>query len=231
MEDVLGKTWQLTELKEKGYVKADLRLTELAYERTDDEARQERVETSHLLDLNDGTVYRAISYRPFKGMKLIPEQPSYPQPLRVAEAVVYPGFLNRRIRWEKGTEQAEEQKPAHLKSAYAVAKPDFKSAIDAFKQQMKHPLAPREAVMLLRCERIGHVGDRVVMEDKGGARLVAVDRRTDYSNVANLVRAAGMLNKDHPAVLARLFLRPAENAIVAEPLAALTPQHHLRLGL
>jgi hypothetical protein len=231
MEDVLGKAWQLTELKEKGYVKADLRLLELAYERTDDEARMERVEISHLLDLTEGAIYQAIAFRPSARLKYVAEQPSYTQPLRVAEAVVYPGFINRRVRWEKGIEQPEEQKPAHLKSAYAAAKADFKSAIEAFKQQMKHPLAPREAVMLLRCERVGHVGDRVVMEDRTGARLLAVDRRSDYSNVANLVRAAGMLNKDHPAVLVRLFLRPAENALVAEPLAALTPQHHLRLGI
>jgi hypothetical protein len=40
-----------------------------------------------------------------------------------------------------------------------------------------------------------------------------------------------MLGKDHPAVLARLFVLPVPNTIVAYPLAALTPKHHLRLGL
>ena len=231
MEDVLGKNWQLTELKEKGYVKSNLNLLELAYERLDDHAREQRIETSHLVELNDGSLYQAITYRPFKAMKQIAEQPSFVQPFTLTEAVVFPGFLNRRVRWEKGADRGEELKPAHLKQAYGTAKAEFKTALDAFKQQMKHPLAPREAVMLLRCERIGHVGDKVVLEDASGARLVAADRRKDYSSVANLVRAAGMLGKDRPAVLVRLFLRPVENAIVAEPLAALTTQHHLRLGL
>src|SRR5262249_38722948 len=156
--------------------------------------------------LNDGAVYQAIAYRPFKGMNQIPEQPSYNQPLKVAEAAVYPGFLNRRVRWDRSAEQAQELKSAHLAKAYAAARPDFKGALDAFRQQMKHPLAPREAVVLVRCERLGRVGEKVVAEDAGGARIVAVDRRKDYSNVANLVRAGGMLGNDRPALLARLFV-------------------------
>jgi hypothetical protein len=231
IEEVLGKTWQLSELREKGYFQTNLSLLELAYERVDDEARQERVETSYLVGLNDGKVYQAIAYRPFKGMKLIPEQPSYMQPLGVSEAAVYPGFINRRVRWEKGAEKAEELKPAHLRKAYAAAREELKPVLDEYRQQLKHPLAPREAVVLLRCERVGKVGEKVVLEDRAGARIEAADQRKDYSNVANLVRAAGMLGKDRPAVLARLFVLPLPNTIVAYPLAALTPKHHLRLGL
>jgi hypothetical protein len=40
-----------------------------------------------------------------------------------------------------------------------------------------------------------------------------------------------MLGSDRPAVLVRLFVQPLTNTIVAEPLAILTPKHHLRLGL
>jgi len=231
IEDVLGKSWQLVELREKGYFKDNLSLMELAFERSDDEARQQRIEISHLLELEDGAVYQAITYRPFKGMNQIAEQPSYSLPLQVAEAAVYPGFLNRRVRWEKGAEQSEELKPAHLKKAYEASKPDFKAALDAFRGQLKHPLAPREAVVLLRCERLGKIGDKVVLEDKASVRIEAADGRKDYSNVANLVRAGGMLGGDRPALLARLFVRPVANTIVAMPLAMLTPKHHLRLGL
>ena len=99
-----------------------------------------------------------------------------------------------------------------------------------FRKQLKHPLAPREAVVWVRCQMIGKVGERVVAEDVKGARIEAVDRKKDYSNVANLVRAAGELRKQ-PALLARLYVLPLPNTIVAEPLALLTPEKHLRLGL
>jgi hypothetical protein len=231
IEDVLGKVWQLTELRDKGYWKTNLSLLELAYERIDDEARQQRVEFSHLIELNDGSIYQAITYRPFKGMKQIPEQPSYTQPLQIAEAGVYPGFLNRRLRWDKGVEQAEDLQPAHLHKAYDRARPEFKAALDAFRQQLKHPLAPRQAVVPLRCEKIGKVNEAVVLEDAAGTRIQAADQRRDYSNVANLVRAAGMLGQERPALLARLFVMPVSNTVVAYPLALLTAKHHLRLGL
>jgi hypothetical protein len=231
IEDVLGKTWQLAELREKGCVKANVEFIELAFERSDDDARGERVEISHLLAPSEGSIYQAIAYRPFRGLNQIPEQPSYSQPFLVSEVAVYPGFLNRRVRWEKGAEQVHELRPGDLQRAYATARPQFKSVLDEFRQQLKHPLAPREAVMFIRCERIGRVGDRVVAEDSAGVRLEMIDRRSDYSNVANLVRAGGMPGMAKPALLARLLVSPAANSIVAEPLALLTAEHHLRLGL
>jgi hypothetical protein len=231
IEDVLGKTWQLAELKDKGYTQANLTLFELAYERTDDEARQQRIEISNLIDLGSGTIYQGISYRPFKGLNQIPEQPSFTTPISVGEAAIYPGFINRRIRWEKGVEQLIESGGSKLDTIYNLAKPDFKLVLEAFRAQLKHPLSPREAVALVRCERIGKVGEKVVIEDAAGTRIEALDKRKDYSNVANLVRAAGMLGKDSPAILIRLFLLPLPNTIAALPLAALTSKHHLRLGL
>lgn len=225
IEEVLGKAWQLSELKEKGYVRENLTLLELAYERTDDPAREERVETSHLLELTDGTVYQAIAYRPFRGMNQIAGQPSYAQTLSIREAAVYPGFLNRRVRWEKGAELSHPVGPAELRKAYHVAAAAFEPVLAAFRQQLKHLLAPREAVVLVRCQNIGRVGERTMVEDAKGARIgLAGD-----THGANLVRVAGMLHQ--PAVLLRLFVNPLTNTITAQPLAALTNEHHLRLGL
>src|SRR5262249_23786448 len=71
VEDVCGRVGQRRERKKKGYWKPGLSLWELAYERLDDEARQQRVETSHLIEMGDGSICQAITYRPFKGMKQI----------------------------------------------------------------------------------------------------------------------------------------------------------------
>jgi hypothetical protein len=232
IEEVLGRPWQMQELKDKGYWKTDLSLLELAYERTDDDSRQQRIEVSNLVDLQSGDILQSIAYRPYKGLNQIPEQTSYLAPLTVAEAAVYPGFQNRRVRWEKGAETIGRASPESLEAAYNLAVPDFGAVLDAFRDQLKHPLAPREGVFLLQCERVGRIGERaVVLEDASGARLEAADRRKDYSNAANLVRAMAMLGREKPAVLVRLFVQSQSNTIVALPLAALTTKHHLRLGL
>jgi hypothetical protein len=232
IEDVLGRQWQLSDLKDKGYWKEGLSLLELAYERTDDDSRQQRVETSNLIDLNTGDVLQAVAHRPYKGLNPVPDQPSYAAPLTIAEAAIYPGFLNRRVRWDKTAESIGRMTPETLEAAYNLAVPDVGAVIDAFKDQLRHPLAPRDTVVLLQCEHVGRIGDRaVVLEDSAGNRVEAADRRKDYSNAANLVRAMGMLGRDKPAVLVRLFVQPLANTIGALPLAALTAKHHLRLGL
>lgn len=229
VEEVLGKAWQLTELKEKGYTRKDISLLELAYERKDDQAREERIETSHLIDLQDGKVLRAVTYRPYRGMKYIPEQPSYQEVLQISETVVYPGFINRRVRWEKDCEKNRIVQSADLARAYQHALPSLTEVLTTFRQQLKHPLAPREAMVLIRCQRVGQIGSRVVVEDVKGARLEMMDHRADYSNVANLVRAAGMIPV--PALLVKLSVQPLTNVIVGEPHAALSEQVHLRLGV
>lgn len=251
MESILGRTWKLTDLKEHGYWGSNLKLIELAYERYDDQARAQRIEISHLLELNDGRCMQAVAYRPFKGMQYIAEQPSYNQVLTISEGAIYPGYLNRRVRWDKAAESASDVTRADLKLAYSKALPDFKPALDALKQQMKHPLAPREAVCLVQVSKVGPVGDQIVIEDSKGLRIEATNRPRDDApldarrrraarkrkastpepvNLDCLQRAAGEFAGKKPALLLRVYLLPVAARIVAEPLALLTPDTHLRLG-
>jgi hypothetical protein len=230
MEEVLGKAWQLGELREKGYFREGLGFLELAWEKWDDQGRQERIEMAHLVELNEGKVYQAIAYRPFKALKQGSGQASYQKPLQVKEAAVYPGFANRRVRWDPAAESAQPLSPAVLKKAYGFAAPEFEPVLAEFRKQLKHPLAPREMVVLLRCQKIGRVGECVALQDTKGARIEAADRFSGDYTVANLVRAAGELRKQ-PALLARLFVRPLTGAIVAQPLALLSPEKNLRLGI
>jgi hypothetical protein len=232
IEDAVGKTWQLAELRAKGCFVENLSLFELAFERIDEEARQQRVEVSNLMDMGSGAVHQASVFRPFKGLSQVPEQTSYMWPLTVSEAAICPGFVNRRIRWEKGIEQLIENPPSdHLAKAYALAKDDFNGALEEFRSQLKHPLAPREAVFFLHCARIGRIGDRVAIQDDTGVRIELKDRRKDFSNVSNLVRAMGMMGKDKPALLVRLYMLPLANTVLGLPLAAVSPKNHLRLGV
>jgi hypothetical protein len=230
VEEVLGKSWQLKELRARGHFRRDLALLELAYERFDDEVTDLRVEVSFLVGLADGAVFRAVNYRPRRALLHTRELPSYTQPLQLSEAAIYPGFLTRRIRWAPEAEHLLPPRLAVLRQVHGLARPDFARVLADLRRQIKHPLAPREAVVLLRCQLIGTVGDRVVLVDGQGNRLEAAERRSEYSHVANLCRAGGELC-DEPALLARLFVRPGDGAVVAQPLALVSPGKHLRLGI
>jgi len=228
MEHILGRTWQSHELKTRNLVLFDLTLMELAFERIDDEARQQRLEISNLLDLADGTIRQAITYRPFKGLGSIPEQTSWQTPIFVREAVHYPGFVNRRISWE---DESEDPREPDLAKARSLAKKSIAEAVDDFRTQLKHPLAPREMVVLIQTAKIGESAKTVVIEDERGARLTLADRTKDYSPLSNFRRAAGMASMKSPAVLVRLFLQPLTGNVVGVPLALLNAEKHIRVGI
>jgi hypothetical protein len=230
VEEVLGKSWRLSELRARGYFRQDLTLMELAYERFDDSVTDLRIEVSFLINLSDGTIFRAVNYRPRKVLAQTRELPSFRQLVHLREAAVYPGFLTRRIRWEPEAQELRPFQPTILPHIHSLARLDFARVLSDFRRQIRHPLAPREAVVLLRCQLIGTLRDRVVLVDSQGQRLEAVDRRSDYSHVDSLCLAGGEL-RDQPALLARLFVRAEDSAIVAQPLALLSPAKHLRLGI
>lgn len=230
LDEALGKNWRLDELRARGDFRKDLHLLELAHERFEDEVTDLRIEVGFLLDLNEGAVFRAVNYRPRKVLDRTPELPSYTGPIFLPEAAIYPGFLTRRVRWEAGTEERLPAHPDSFRLAHSLAQPDFARVLTDFRKQIKNPLAPREAVVLLRCQLIGTLGERVVVVDAQDNRLETADRRMGYSHVDNLRRAGGEL-RQQPALLARLFLRPHDSVIVAQPLALLSPEKHLRLGV
>lgn len=231
IEQVLGHAWQLTELREKGYCRHDLRLLELAYSRLNNFAREERHEISYLLDLKEGNVYRAVTYRPWRSLKFVPEQPSYSEVLRIKEAAIYPGFGTPRIRWEKNLEETEPVNSGILQTAYSLAAKSFESVVSDFRKGRKNPLANEESVGIywVQCAAIGLAGEYLVLEDSEGNRLRPVGEAGNLdANYMNLYRAGSMLHK--PAVLIRIDCFDS-NGIYVEALAVLTPEVHLRLGV
>ena len=136
-------------------------------------------------------------------MAYVPEQPSFSGPIHLTKAVAYPGFLNRRLKWQDGALSELPADDDSLARVLEVARPTFKEALDAFKAQIKNPLAPREALVLVRAEKLGTVHGRFVIEDAAGTRIPMSDTTNafgfEYSNVANLRRAAGMFADAKPA--------------------------------
>ncbi len=226
VEDLLGRIWELAALKGAGYWKQNLDLFELADERYKDHVRQERIEQSWLLDLSDGAIYVDRKFRPLAALDKVGEKPSYERPLTIDEAGVYPGFVNRRVRWElKSYHERPTTTPDDFNRLHKVALPAVDVALAKYKEQIKNPLAPDEAVLLLRVADIQRTEDALVAIDEGGGKLVLKDSPiTRYRSTNNLEMAVGAsLENDrlrHPAsLLVRLYLGLDDDAIYGQPLA------------
>lgn len=237
VEDLLGKVWELPELKARGYARQNLELFELADERYLDNVRQERVEQGYLLDLKDGSIYVDRKFRPMAALDRIPEKPSYEKPFTVTEAGVYPGFINRRVRWELAALKSRKLEAEDFARIHAAAAPAFEVAIARYKEQIKNPLGPDEAMVLVRIKDVTKAAGGLVASDDKGHKLVLRDSPlARYRSTNNLEMAAGAVLQDGRLVtpaslLLRLYRGLADEAIYGQPFALVLGQSHIRLGM
>jgi uncharacterized Zn finger protein len=237
VEDLLGNVWELAGLKAAGYWKQNLDLFELADERFVDRVRAERFEQGFMLDLNDGTVYVERKFRPLAAIDRVPEKASYEKPFLLTDVGVYPGFVNRRIRWELGAFKSRRVEANDFQRIHKVALPTIEAAVARLKEQIKNPLAPDDAVALLKIADVQKAGDALVAIDDKGSKLVLRDSPiARYRSTNNLEMAAGAaLNngklKQPASLLLRLYVGLADELIYGQPLALVVGDQHIRLGM
>lgn len=239
VEDLLGNVWDLAGLRAAGYWKQNLELFELADERFVDHVRAERWEQGFLVDLNDGTVYVERKFRPIAALDRVPEKASYEKPFTLSDAGVYPGFVNRRLRWELGAFKSRRVEANDFVRLHKVALPTIEAAVARVKEQVKNPLAPDDAVVLLQLADIQKAPDALIAIDQKGATLDLRDSPiARYRSLNNLEMAAGAALdgntgklKGPASLLVRLYLGLADEMIHGQPLALVVGDQHLRLGL
>jgi uncharacterized Zn finger protein len=236
IEDLLGHVWELAALKAKGAVRQNLRLFELADERYRDAVREERVEQGFLLDLDQGHIVVDRKFRPFVALDKIKEKDSYEKPITIAEAGIYPGFVNRRVRWEIAALVSRPVEAADFAAIHAAARPTLDAAIATYKEQIRNPLAPDDAVVLLRAADIRTAGEHLAVVDAKGAALVLRDSPLARYRTTNILAMAAGAQLDQGALrqpaslLVRLYLGLDDDAIYGQPLALVVGTTHIRLG-
>lgn len=234
VELLLGRVWQLPQLKEAGYWTSARKLLELAHESHDDPLLEMVSATGYLLDLDDGSIHVEVTPLPYKALQFGGKlRMSRQGVLEIKEAALYPGEVaNRRIRWnEKDPEACHERarEAADYAKLHGHAK-TVEQAIKAYRDQIKNPLSPQEAVFLIKAARFGMVGEQPVLEDSAGGRLAFRDpREAIYPTTRNLAQAAGAFGPGTVAV--RLWFDLGERAVFGQALALIVGDKHLRLGL
>jgi hypothetical protein len=241
VEDLLGQVWDLATLKARGWWKQGVTLFELADERWRDGVREERIEQGWLLDLGSAPGAAEIHvdrrYRPFAALDRIKEKDSFETPIAIAEMGIYPGFINRRVRWEVSALASRQAAAADFAAIHAAALPTLEAALARHKEQLRNPLASDEAVLLVRAAGIVRTDAGLALIDAAGAALSLRDGPlARFRTVNNLAQAAGGHQRDgalrQPAsLLVRLYLGLDDEAVHGQPLALVAGDHHIRLGM
>lgn len=227
--EALGGVWRLEDLRAIGSYRENVRLIQLSFDVSYDEAKKEYVERGFWLDLDQGSIGQTLNYRPVKALKYVKADDSCFDILEIPVLYEYPGELNKRIRWDGCTTRAatsEEMKKIPLLAVSGIAE-----AVKTAKGQMKNTLLPKYIPSLIPVGQIGIVGDSAVLEDPAGNRIVLRDRKEDGADHVSVDRLKA-LPMDMPAgsaVFGLVFYDAADHRICLHPYSVVTSDRMIRL--
>lgn len=227
--EALGGVWRLEDLRAIGAYRENVKLIQLSFDVSYDEAKKEYVERGFWLDLERGIIGQTLNYRPLKALKYVKADNSCFDVVEIPALYEYPGELNRRIRWDGCATRAATE--AEKKRIPTLAASGIADAVKTAKGQMKNTLLPKYIPALLPIGRIGAAGDCLVLEDPAGSRIVLRDRREDGEDHASVHRMQALPTKisSGSALFGLVFYDERDHRICVHPYSIVTPDEVIRL--
>ena len=227
--EALGGIWKLEDLRTIGSFREHVRLVQLSFDVSFDQAKKEYVERGWWVDLDSGDIFQTLNLRPMKALKYVKGEDSRFGVLEVPELYIYPGEGDRRVRWESASARTlTEEEGAALPR---LAQPDLAAAVKLVKGVIKNTLAPKFLAVLVPIGQLGKIGDAFVLEDPAGGRIVLRDRSEDGADHASTARLA-MLPGAVPAgsaLFGLMFYDEGDRSLCLHPYSVVTPDQIIRL--
>ncbi len=227
--EALGGIWRSEDLRNLGLVRQNVKLVQLSFDVSLDEAKQEYVERAFWIDIDTGTIYHTLNLRPVRALKYVKASDSCFNLLEVAELLIYPGGLNRRVRWEECAEYPLDDKiKLHLPT---LAEENIAVAVKKAKGQFKNTLFPKYVPVLLPIEQIAYIDERPILIDHVGNRLAIRQYRTSdqkYDAITSLKHFPLPIDSSC-AAFGLLFYDSSDYSICFCPYSIVTPQQIVRL--
>lgn len=225
IEEWLGHTWQLAELKELGLVRQEASLAQLSFSSSRHDARKEYIDEGIWVDLANGELFCTKNYRPFKALKHVKEEDSIMEVLGTNELFIYPGEGIRRVRWN---EYIFLGKP-DLALVKGFARESVADVVKEAKNLLKLPLADKNPIAFVAFERIGMADGEWQLEDRQGQRLSLVDGPEEGSKSLGLLKLLPERYTRNGSMVVRFYADLLTGRLGAQPLAIITEDRHIRL--
>lgn len=227
--EALGGVWTLEELRAIGAFRENARLVQLSFDVSLDEAKREYVERGWWIDLDTGDILQTRNLRPLKALKYVKGEDSRFGLLEVPALYLYPGEGNRRIRWESAAPRPLT--PEEQAALPALARPDLAAAVKLTKGVIKNTLASKYLAVLVPIGRLGRVGERFVLEDPAGDRIVLRNRPEEGPDHACAARLAALPGEvpAGSALFGLMFCDEGDRSLCLHPYSVVTPDRVVRL--
>ncbi|MGM9998325.1 MAG: SWIM zinc finger family protein [Candidatus Bruticola sp.] len=227
--EALGGIWRSEDLHNLGLVCKNVRLVQLSFDISFDEIKKEYIERSFWIDIDKGTVYHTLNLRPLKALKHIKASDSCTKLLEIPELLIYPGALDRRVRWE--TCQEHNLTESMISCLPKLAEDSIASAVKKAKGQFKNTLSPKYLPVLLPVSYLADVNGALIIVDKAGNRIEVrsypeVD--STYDTLLSLRHCPFQIT-DECAVFGLLFYNDKDCSICFYPYSIITQTKIVRL--
>lgn len=212
--EAIGFTWQLSQLKEIGLCRQNAELVELSFDIDYDDARKEYIDTGWWIDLQTGEISKKENFRPLKALKYVKQDDTCFDVVMTPELYLYPGDINRRIRWDSF--DIRKITGSDIKKIIDFAAGDINALLKSVKNYIKNPLSPDMVTVIFKYESIVSDGDRL------------------YAKCADVFVELDDIAKENLTVLPEADVMTAQihvknGVIYARPLSLITQNQIIRL--
>lgn len=221
----MGGIWKLSQLKELGLFRENTSLLQLAFTVVNDAPHKAEVDTGYWIDLDTAEIFRTENIRPYKASKYIKSEDSSFDRYNVNELYLYPGSMNRRVRWEsaEGTAAAEND----YRHVISLADETISAAVKKAKNELKNTLSRPYAAVLIKFDSIEYADDGHGVL-KCGDETITLRKCNDFpSALPSLKMIAGSLSGG--AVFGGLFYEACEHRFYFSPFSFVTESDIIRL--
>jgi SWIM zinc finger len=225
----LGHAWQLSELEALGCFEPDASLVQLSFACETNRARAQFIDRGIWVHLESGRLFHTQNIRPFKAVAHIRQEDSVFETVTTPKLFIYPGEGAPRARWEGAAMRPVT--PADCARIRQAAPRGIAEIVKTARDQLKAPLASREAWTLIHFQRLGKAGGQHFIEDAAGARMELVDPAVETRPAA-----LPLLGTLPPAAFADQTLLGClrqdwdRGRLVMEPVALITGEQIIRFG-
>ena len=227
IEERIGYVWKLEELASLGLSEKGAKLVQLSFVERDNPARREIVEEGVWCNLRDGGLVATRNYRPYKALKYVKSENSFDGVAEIDELFVYPGGMNRRVRWEAGALRSRELTGGDFGAVLSYADGDYGTRFREVRNSIKNPLADKNPCVLLALCKAWRNGGDLVVEDAAGTCLTLRDE--DGGNATALLGMVLPADCAGMALLVRIDNDVGEGLFLGRPLSLVCPDRIVRL--
>jgi hypothetical protein len=226
MEEWLGHAWQLDELKAYGLILENVELAQISFDSFSDYGREEEVDRGYWINLASGEINATYNYRPFRAKKYVKEEDSFFEVVVIKELFIYPGDMNRRIRWNEFVTRNATK--ADYEKIRGFGNSSFAETIKTVKNRMKNPLGDKNPVVLLSYKKIVKIGDHLVLIDENGDMLT-FDSSEEFDHRSIILNFLNKSQLENNAILVMFTMNIDNLELRIVPLSLITDEGITRL--